>query len=117
MANKKLKFMLTSTGHMSHLYRGEESTFDEFYEKFEAGAYEFEDWSELQDEEVYLEEFQCPRCNHQDLSVPIGGPMGSLCQIACPKCDCCFLVVEKIKCRDCEGREHGCLAVDSLIGE
>ena len=105
-----LNFVMMVTGHLAESYYGRAKSCQEFRDRYENGEFEKEDNSEVEMEELWVRDFDCPLCKQRHPWVQVGGPGSKECLLECKTCKASF-AIGMLDCANCIDRETKCLAV------
>ena len=106
----ELNFVMLVTGHLQEAHYGQARSAQEFRDRYMNGEYEKEDQSEPEQEELFVRDFDCPKCKQRTHWAKVDGPNGNECMIQCKHCQCNFAVGMN-DCAKCIDRVTKCLAV------
>jgi hypothetical protein len=104
-----LNFVMMVTGHLAESYYGRAESCQEFRDIYEEGGYEKEDNSEVEMEELFVRDFDCPLCKVRHQWLRVDGP-NKECYIECKSCKATFAVGMN-DCANCVDREVKCIAI------
>ena len=104
-----LNFVMMVTGHLAESYYGRAKSCQEFRDRYENGEFEKEDNSEVENEELWVRDFDCPLCKQRHPWVQVDGPNRE-CYIQCKACKASF-AIGMFDCANCIDREIKCLAI------
>jgi|WetSurMetagenome_2_1015567.scaffolds.fasta_scaffold18448_4 hypothetical protein len=112
---KLYNFVMSASGRLSYFSYGQTETVKEFIARYEEGEYELSDESEVETEELFIKNFNCPQCKTALTWVPVRGPKDKLCQIKCVVCSTTF-VLDESECNSCSDYEPSCVGVMPAAG-
>jgi hypothetical protein len=106
----KINFAMICRGRLNHSYPGQADSIQEFLQRYENGEFDFIDESEVVEEELFVTDFKCRKCDGISRWSPVIGPRGDWgCQVKCARCGTIFVIDDSL-CSQCKDREVGCLA-------
>ena len=104
-----LKFVMVVTGRLVENYYGYAESCQEFRDRYMEGEFEKEDDSEVEMEELFVKDFECPLCKEMHNWLRVDGP-NKECYIKCKACKATFAVGMN-DCANCIDREVKCIAI------